>query len=35
VGRQTSETDIDAVLEILPGVIEKVRQLNPAYEPAL
>lgn len=34
VGRQTTETDIDTVLEILPGIIEKVRQLNPAYEPA-
>ncbi|MBI1880929.1 MAG: aminotransferase class V-fold PLP-dependent enzyme, partial [Chloroflexi bacterium] len=34
VGRQTSEADIDAILEILPRVIEKVRQLNPAYEPA-
>jgi cysteine desulfurase len=33
VGRQTTEADIDTVLEILPGVIEKVRQLNPAYEP--
>lgn len=34
VGRQTTEADIDTVLEILPGIIEKVRQLNPAYEPA-
>jgi cysteine desulfurase len=34
VGRQTTDADIDTVLEILPGVIEKVRQLNPAYEPA-
>lgn len=34
VGRQTREADIDTVLNILPGVIEKVRQLNPAYEPA-
>lgn len=34
VGRQTSEADIDTVLEILPGIIGKVRQLNPAYEPA-
>lgn len=30
VGRQTSAADIDTVLEILPGIIEKVRQLNPA-----
>ncbi|MBE7474809.1 MAG: cysteine desulfurase NifS [Anaerolineae bacterium] len=34
VGRQTTEADIETVLNILPGVIEKVRQLNPAYEPA-
>lgn len=32
VGRQTNEADIDTVLEILPGVVEKVRQLNPAYQ---
>ncbi len=31
VGRQTTEADIETVLEILPGVIEKVRQLYPAY----
>jgi cysteine desulfurase len=34
VGRQTSQADIEAALEVLPGIIEKVRQLNPAYEPA-
>jgi len=34
VGRQTTEADVETVLNILPGVIEKVRQLNPAYEPA-
>jgi cysteine desulfurase len=28
LGRQTSEADIDTVLEVLPGVIEKVRQLT-------
>lgn len=31
VGRQTTEADIETVLNILPGVIEKVRQLHPAY----
>ncbi|MBE7554117.1 MAG: cysteine desulfurase [Anaerolineales bacterium] len=31
VGRQTTEADIDTTLEILPGIIEKVRQLDPAY----
>jgi cysteine desulfurase len=30
LGRQTSEADIDTVLEVLPGIIEKVRQLNTA-----
>ncbi|GIK39604.1 MAG: cysteine desulfurase IscS [Chloroflexota bacterium] len=34
VGRQTAEADLDTVLEILPDVIQKVRQLNPAYESA-
>ena len=28
LGRQTREADIDTVLEVLPGVIEKVRQLT-------
>ncbi|MCB0211142.1 MAG: cysteine desulfurase [Anaerolineae bacterium] len=31
VGRQTTEADIDTVLAVLPDVIHKVRQLNPAY----
>jgi cysteine desulfurase len=32
VGKQTTEADIDTVLDVLPGVIEKARQLNPAFE---
>ena len=28
VGRQTRDEDIETVLELLPSVIEKVRQLN-------
>lgn len=32
VGRQTTEADIDTVLELLPNIIQKVRQLNPAYQ---
>jgi cysteine desulfurase len=32
VGKQTTDGDIDTVLEVLPGIIEKVRQLNPAYD---
>jgi cysteine desulfurase len=32
VGRQTTSADIEIVLALLPGVIEKVRQLNHVYE---
>jgi cysteine desulfurase len=32
LGRQTSVEDIDTVLTVLPGVIQKIRELNPAYE---
>ncbi|GAB4428552.1 MAG: cysteine desulfurase NifS [Anaerolineae bacterium] len=32
LGRHTTPADIDAVLELLPGIIAKIRQLNPAYE---
>jgi cysteine desulfurase len=32
VGRQTTEADIERVVEVLPGIIEKVRALTPAYE---
>lgn len=32
LGRQTTQAQIDTVLEILPGIIEKVRSLNPAFE---
>ncbi len=31
LGRQTTEAEIDKVLEVLPNIIEKIRQLNPAY----
>jgi cysteine desulfurase len=34
VGRRTTQADIEAALDVLPSIIEKVRQLNPAYEPA-
>jgi cysteine desulfurase len=34
LGRQTSAADIEAVLAKLPGVIAKIRQLNPAYQMA-
>jgi cysteine desulfurase len=32
LGRQTTAAEIDRVLEILPGIIQNIRQLNPAYE---
>jgi len=35
LGRYTIEADIETVLEVLPGVIEKIRTLNPAYELAV
>ncbi len=35
LGRQTTAGDVETVLEKLPGIIEKVRQLNPAYDPAV
>ncbi len=31
LGRQTTERDIDTVLELLPDIIQKIRDLNPAY----
>jgi cysteine desulfurase len=34
LGKQTTAADIETVLNLLPGIIDKVRQLNPAYEPA-
>jgi cysteine desulfurase len=33
VGRQTTSADIETVLALLPGVIERVRQINHVYEP--
>ncbi|HEX9925203.1 MAG TPA: cysteine desulfurase family protein [Anaerolineae bacterium] len=34
LGRQTPAGDIETVLDTLPGIIKKIRQLNPAYEAA-
>jgi cysteine desulfurase len=31
LGRKSTPADVDAVLEFLPDIIQKVRQLNPAY----
>ncbi len=35
VGKQTTDADIDRVLELLPGIIEKVRALTPTYQAAV
>ncbi len=32
LGRYTTEEDIDAVLEILPGIVEKLRSISPLYK---
>jgi cysteine desulfurase len=32
LGRQTTAGDIETVLETLPEIIKKIRQLNPTYE---
>jgi len=32
IGRFTREEDIDTVLEVLPGVVERLRALSPLYE---
>jgi cysteine desulfurase len=35
VGRQTGAEDIETTLTLLPGIIEKIRALNPIYETAV
>ncbi len=32
LGRHTSDADIDRVLEVMPGVVEKLRDLSPLYK---
>jgi len=34
LGKDNSEEDIDYVLEILPGIVEKLRMMSPLYNPA-
>jgi cysteine desulfurase len=33
LGRSTGQADVDYVVEILPGIVEKLRAANPVYEP--
>ena len=34
LGKDNSEEDVDYVLEILPGIVEKLRMMSPLYNPA-
>jgi cysteine desulfurase len=33
LGRSTTQADVDYVLEILPGIVEKLRATSPVYAP--
>ena len=35
LGRSTTRKDVDHVLAVLPGVVERLRALSPIYEPAV
>lgn len=32
LGRWTRESDIDYLLSVLPGIVDKLRQMSPLYE---
>lgn len=32
LGKDTSQADIDAVLDVLPGIVDKLRQMSPLYD---
>jgi cysteine desulfurase len=33
LGRSTTQADVDYVVEILPGIVEKLRTARPVYAP--
>jgi cysteine desulfurase len=35
LGRSTTQADVDYVVEILPGIVEKLRATNPVYAPMI
>jgi cysteine desulfurase len=35
LGRSTAQADVDYVVEILPGIVEKLRATNPVYAPVV
>ncbi len=34
LGRENTEADIDVVIEQLPGIVQKLREISPLYDPA-
>ncbi len=35
LGRSTTESDVDKVLEVLPGIVSLLRSMSPVYEPGM
>jgi cysteine desulfurase len=34
LGRENTEQDVDVVIQHLPGIIQKLREISPLYDPA-